>query len=54
MNLKKILSLPKSLYFNLKVFPLKTAIKLPILISYDTKIINIHKGSIIINSSIKP
>lgn len=32
-----ILGFPKLLYFNLKSMPLKSAIKLPILVSYRTK-----------------
>lgn len=45
MNIVKILSIPKSVYINLKVFDFKTAIKLPILVSYNTKLIGINKGS---------
>ncbi len=41
-----ILSLPKTIYFNLKTLPLKQAFKLPIFISHDTKIKNAHKGII--------
>ena len=36
--LEVLLSLPKSLYFNFKYFPFATAIKLPVLISYRTKL----------------
>lgn len=48
----KILDLPKTIYFNFKVFPFKTAIKLPVLISRHIKTKNLHKGSIKINSDI--
>lgn len=46
MKLKLILSLPKTLYFNLRIFDFKTALKMPIIVSYDTKISSIHKGCI--------
>lgn len=45
---KYFLSLPKSIYFNLKYFELKHAMKLPILISYNTWLKD-TKGSIKIN-----
>lgn len=41
-----ILSLPKTIYFNLRCFPLPVAIKFPIMISYRIKIIEIRKGTI--------
>lgn len=47
-----ILSMPKTILFNLKTFPIKTAIKLPVLIAYNVKIAKIYKGSIQINSKI--
>lgn len=53
MNINKLLNIPKSLYFNLYAFSLKTAIKIPILVSYKTKLIDIKKCKIIINASIK-
>ena len=46
MRMHKILSLPKSIIFNFKVFPFKIAIKLPILISYKVKTKGIKKGAI--------
>lgn len=42
-----ILSLPKSIYFNLKYFPILTALKLPILISYRTKLASM-KGRVVL------
>lgn len=52
---KIILSLPKTIYFNFRVFDLKTAIKLPILIANNVKILEIHKNSILIaRNKIKP
>ncbi|MGO4927781.1 acyltransferase [Fundicoccus sp. Sow4_F4] len=49
--IKIILSLPKTIYFNFKVFPLKHAIKLPFLISYDVQLKKLYKNSIEINCS---
>ncbi len=46
-----ILSLPKTIYFNLKYFDLKTAIKLPIFVSYKTKFKELN-GDIIIDSNL--
>ena len=53
MNINKLLSIPKSLYFNLSDFPLKTAIKMPVLVSYKTKLKWIKKNKIIIDDPIK-
>ncbi|MBT2756900.1 acyltransferase [Mesobacillus foraminis] len=50
--IKLLLSLPKTLFFNFKTFPFRVAIHLPVLISYNTKISNVRKGSCIINSKI--
>ena len=41
-----LLSLPKTLYFNFRCFPFSMAIKLPVLVSYKTKLLELHKGSI--------
>lgn len=41
-----LLSIPKTIYFNFCVFPLSTAVKLPVLVSYKTKIVELHKGVI--------
>jgi len=41
-----ILSIPKTIYFNMRCFPFSTAVKLPILISYRTKIIEVQRGTI--------
>ena len=43
MNINKLLSIPKSLYFNLSAFPLKIAVKMPVLVSYKTKLKGIKK-----------
>lgn len=53
MNIVKILSVPKSVYINLKVFDFKTAIKLSILVSYNTKLIGVNKSSIVIGDSLR-
>ena len=47
-----ILGLPKSISLSLKYFKLKDAIKLPILVSYKTKIL-VAKGKIVSNVPIK-
>lgn len=43
-------SLPKTIFFNLKAFDIKQAIKMPIIVSYNTKFGKIAKGRIKINS----
>lgn len=46
-KLKLILGLPKSLYFNLYHFPLKVALKFPVLVAPDVKLIGMGKrGSV--------
>lgn len=52
--IKYLLSFPKTLYFNFKVFPLHIAIKCPCFLHYNTKIGSIRKNSIEILSNIKP
>ncbi len=44
--IKMIMSIPKSLIFNMRIFPLRTAIKLPVLISLNTKVYSIYRGCI--------
>ncbi|WP_302177471.1 acyltransferase [Megamonas funiformis] len=46
-KIKYIFSIPKSLYINIKSLPLKQAIKLPILVSYKTKLISL-RGKIVL------
>ena len=55
MNLKvlKRINPLKTIYFNLKMFPLVDALKMPVFISYGTKFISL-KGKIGIESSLKP
>lgn len=45
MQLDKILSIPKSLWVSLHFFPVKEAIRLPILVRYNTKIVSL-KGRV--------
>lgn len=52
MYINKFLSIIKSIYLNFRVFNYKTAIKLPILVSYDTKLVGIKRNSITIDNSI--
>lgn len=49
-----LFSLPKTIYFNFRVFPLKIAIKLPVAISNNVQIKKVYKNCIEIdNSNIK-
>jgi acetyltransferase-like isoleucine patch superfamily enzyme len=50
--IKYLISLPKTIIFNLKVFPLKEALKLPVLVAYNVKVSNVYKNCITINSKI--
>lgn len=47
---KYIVSLFKTVYFNFKVFDFKKALKLPVFISYNTKIYGVSKNSIEIDT----
>lgn len=49
MNLEKIISIPKSFWVSAHFFSLKEAIKLPILVRYNTKVQSL-KGKVKINS----
>ncbi|MDO4338412.1 MAG: acyltransferase [Eubacteriales bacterium] len=52
---KYILSLPKTIYFNFKVFPIKVAVKLPVFLHYNVKIGSLPKGCIeIVDAPIRP
>ena len=46
-----LISIPKTLYFNFKVFKFKMAIKLPVYVNYNVEIMQIYKGAIKINTS---
>lgn len=48
-------SIPKTIYFNLRCFDLRVAIKFPVIVSYRVRLNGIRKGVIIINAdSVKP
>lgn len=49
--LHAFLSLPKTVYFNFRCFPFMTAIKLPVLVSFRTKLLELHKGLITFDSA---
>lgn len=49
-----LISFPKTVYFNMKVFPLRKAIYLPILIHYKVKLDKCSRGCIKINSQLRP
>lgn len=48
------LSLPKTIYFNIVTFPLRQAIFLPVFIGWHIKILETHKGIIILPQQISP
>lgn len=50
--LQYVISMPKTIIFNFKVFPFKVATKLPVLISNKVKISKLHKNCIHINSTV--
>ena len=49
-----IIGIPKTIFFNFKVFKFKVAIKLPIFISNNVRIFEIYKNCININSKVSP
>lgn len=50
MNIKSILGLPKTIYFNFYYFPFKVAIKLPIMIASDVKLASMGtRKSVVLN-----
>lgn len=53
--IKKILSLPKTIYFNFKVFPIKVAIKMPVFLHYKVKIGSLTMGCVeIVDAPLRP
>ena len=46
--LRHLLDLPKTIWINYKVFEFKQALRLPVLISRKIKVVEIHKGTIIL------
>ena len=51
MILNMILSLPKTVYFNFKCFPWKTAIRLPILVSNSVKIFAVRRNTVVFDAT---
>lgn len=51
--IKYSLSLPKTVFFNFMTLPIKQAIRLPILISYSTKLLHLRKGCIVLDKTIQ-
>ena len=52
MRISRFLSIFKSIYINFKGFNYKTAIKLLILVSYNTKLAGLKRDSIVVDDSI--
>jgi len=50
---KKMFSICRSFFLNLKLFGFKTALKLPLLIKYNTKVIGLSRGCIELSGTIK-
>lgn len=50
--IKYLLSIPKTILFNFKVFSFKTAIKLPVFIAYNVKLDEYYRNCIVINGTI--
>lgn len=44
--IKILLSIPNTLIFNLKCFPLPEALSLPVIVSYNVKMCNLRKGAV--------
>lgn len=51
--IRTILSLPKTVFFNFRVLPLKQAIKLPFYVDYRVALLKLHKNTIKINSNLE-
>jgi acetyltransferase-like isoleucine patch superfamily enzyme len=47
-----IVSIPKTIYLNFKVFPFKTAIIMPIFVAHNVKLASVYKNAILINTNI--
>jgi len=50
MDMKKILSLPKSIYYNIKLFGWRQAITLPIIFSKNCKFFGLRRGCVKLNN----
>ncbi len=46
-------SIPKTIYFNFKTFDLFTAIKLPVIIGYNVRVLETHKGIISFSNKVE-
>ena len=46
-RMRMLLSVPKTLYFNLRCFDFKTALKTPVLVAYDTRLTELKRGVIL-------
>lgn len=53
-NFLKTINIIKTISFNVRVFPIKEALKLPVWLYGRTKIIHIHKRCVVFNCPIKP
>lgn len=51
--LTKIISILYSLYYNFKCFDVKTALKIPLFLSYRVKVLGLRKGCIVLESPAK-
>lgn len=49
---ENLLSLPKTLYTNFKLFPFSIALKFPFKVSYKTKLVHLEKNTVNINGKI--
>lgn len=52
--LKIILSIPRTIYFNLRYLPLGQAVRLPIWLANNTRIRNMYRGGIVIDAPVQP
>ena len=52
--LKNLINIPKSIMFCIRVFKFKDAIKLPVLVSHNTRIRGVYRGAVRIDGDIKP
>ena len=51
MNIQKIMGIPKSILYNIRIFGIIKGITLPILFSNNTKLYGIRKNSIVISTN---
>lgn len=51
--IRLVFSLPNTIYFNLYVFPLKIAIKLPVLVDYKTKFYALYPNTVLLKTNAK-